>query len=50
MNGRILAAQAVDKRDEDSVKPFLQRFERPEIAFRAFYIDGCQAYYSTGVL
>ena len=45
-HGRILATQAVNKRDEESVKPFLQRFERLGIAFRAFYIDGCQPYYN----
>jgi transposase len=43
-HGRILATQAIDKRHEDSVKPFLQRFGRLGVAFRAFYIDGCQAY------
>jgi hypothetical protein len=45
-HGRILATQAVDKRDEDSVKPFLQRFKRLGVTFRAFYIDGCQAYFN----
>jgi hypothetical protein len=44
-HGRILATEAVDKREAASVRPFLERFERLGIAFRAFYIDGCQAYY-----
>jgi hypothetical protein len=45
-HGRILATEAVDKRDEERVKPFLRRFQRLGIPFRAFYIDGCQAYYN----
>lgn len=45
-HGRILAPEAVDKRDEERVKPFLKRFQRLGISFHAFYIDGCKAYYN----
>mgnify|MGYP001558540879 CR=1 FL=1 len=43
-HGRIIASQAVDKRDEESVKPFLQRMQRLGLKLERFYIDGCQAY------
>jgi Transposase len=45
-HGRLLATQAVDKRDEESVKPFLQRMKDLGLSLQAFYIDGCQAYYN----
>ncbi len=45
-HGRILSTQAVDKRDEESVKPFLQRMKDLGIKFQAFYTDGCQAYFN----
>jgi hypothetical protein len=43
-HGRIIATQGVDKRDEESVKPFLQRLQRLGLKLQTFYIDGCQAY------
>jgi len=45
-HGRILATQAVDKRDEESVKPFLQRMKDLGLRLQTFYIDGCQAYFN----
>ena len=42
--GRLLATQAVDERDEESVKPFLQRMKERGLHLQTFYIDGCQAY------
>jgi len=45
-HGRIIATQAVDQKDEESVKPFLQRLQRLGLKLNAFYIDGCQAYYN----
>jgi hypothetical protein len=45
-HGRILAAEEVKKRDEESVKPFLERFKQLGFCFHAFYIDGCMAYYN----
>jgi Transposase len=44
-HGRLLAAEEVDKRDEEHVKPFLQRFQRLGLQFTTFYIDHCQAYF-----
>lgn len=45
-HGRILATEAVDKRDEETVKPFLQRMKNLGLSFRAFYTDGCRAYFN----
>lgn len=45
-HGRILATEKVDKRDEESVKPFLQRMKNLGVPFRAFYTDGCRAYFN----
>jgi hypothetical protein len=45
-HGRMVATQAVDKRDEGSVKPFLQRMKDLGLRLQSFYIDGCQAYYN----
>ena len=45
-HGRIIATQAVDQKDEASVKPFLQRLQRLGLKLNTFYIDGCQAYYN----
>lgn len=45
-HGRLVATQAVDKRDEESVKPFLQRMKELGLPLQAFYIDGCQAYFN----
>jgi len=45
-HGRILAMEEVPKRDERHVVAFLQRFTNVGIKFRAFYIDGCKAYYN----
>jgi hypothetical protein len=43
-HGRIIAAQEVEKRDEESVKPFLERMKKFGLDFVAFYIDHWQAY------
>ncbi len=45
-HGRILATKPVDKRDEESVKPFLQRMKNLGLLFRVFYTDGCRAYFN----
>lgn len=45
-HGRILATEAVKKRDEKHVMPFLERFKALGLNFNAFYIDGCKAYYN----
>lgn len=43
-HGRIVTAQAVAKRDEAHVKPFLERLQKLGLQFTTFYIDHCQAY------
>lgn len=43
-HGRIVAAQEVAQRDEEHVKPFLQRLARLGLDLTTFYIDHCQAY------
>jgi len=45
-HGRLVATQAVDKRDEATVTPFLQRLQDLGLRLQAFYIDGCQAYFN----
>lgn len=45
-HGRLLATQTVDKRDEESVRPFLQRMKDLGLGLQVFYIDGCQAYFN----
>lgn len=45
-HGRIVATEEVDKRDEGSVVPFLERMKRLGLPLTAFYIDGCKAYYN----
>jgi hypothetical protein len=45
-HGRLLATQTVDKRDEESVRPFLQRLKDLGLGLQVFYIDGCQAYFN----
>lgn len=45
-HGRIITTQAVDKRDEENVKPFLQRIKDLGVPIKAFYTDGCKAYYN----
>ena len=45
-HGRIVATQAVDKKDEETVKPFLQRLQKLGLKLNTFYIDGCQAYHN----
>lgn len=45
-HGRIIATEQVDQRDEASVVPFLQRMKDLGLNYKAFYIDGCQAYYN----
>lgn len=44
-HGRLLATTEVDKRDEATVIPFLQRMKDLGLNLKAFYIDGCMAYY-----
>jgi hypothetical protein len=44
--GHLLATQAVAKRDEESVKPFLERMKELGLRFQPFYIDGCRAYFN----
>ena len=43
-HGRIVAVQEVEKRDEEHVKPFLERMKRLGLNLGAFYIDHWQAY------
>ena len=43
-HGRIIAAQEVEKRDEEHVKPLLERLKRLGLNLTTFYIDHCQAY------
>lgn len=43
-HGRIVTAQAVAKRDEEHVKPFLERLQKLGLELTTFYIDHCQAY------
>jgi len=45
-HGRVLATESVDKRDEESVKPFLQRMKNLGVSFQTFYTDGCKAYFN----
>jgi len=43
-HGRIIGWQEVEKRDEEHVKPFLERFKGLGLKIKTFYIDHCQAY------
>jgi hypothetical protein len=43
---KTFASKPVSKRDEETVKPFLQRMKNLKISFRAFYTDGCRAYFN----
>lgn len=43
-HGRIVAAQTVKKRDEEHVRPFLERLKRLGLDLQTFYIDHWQAY------
>lgn len=45
-HGRIVATEEVDKRDQASVVPFLQRLKDLGLEIGAFYTDGCKAYYN----
>lgn len=45
-HGRIVVTEEVDKRDEASVVPFLERLKGLGLPLKAFYIDGCKAYYN----
>ena len=45
-HGRIVAAEEVEKRDAEHVKPFLARLQRLGLNFTTFYIDHCQAYFN----
>lgn len=44
--GRILATEALKKRDKTQGVAFLERFKTLGLKFNAFYIDGCKAYYN----
>ena len=43
-HGRRLAAQAVEQRDEEQVKPWLERLKGLGLNLTTFYLDHCQAY------
>lgn len=43
-HGRLVAAQQVEKRDQEHVVPFLERLHRLGLNLSVFYIDHCQAY------
>ncbi|MGH9878822.1 MAG: transposase, partial [Nitrososphaerales archaeon] len=45
-HGRIVAAQEVEKRDEEHTKPFLERLKRLGLEIKVFYIDHWQAYFN----
>jgi hypothetical protein len=45
-HGRIIATQRVDKKDEETVRPFLERLRNLGLNLQTFYIDGCKAYYN----
>ncbi len=40
-HGRIVASQEVERRDEEHVKPFLERLQRLGLNLTTFYIDHC---------
>jgi hypothetical protein len=43
-HGRIIAQQEVEKRDEEHVKPFLERLKKLGLGVNTFYIDHWEAY------
>jgi hypothetical protein len=45
-HGRIVAIEEVEKRDEEHVKPFLERLKGLGLDLKAFYIDHWQAYFN----
>jgi len=45
-HGRILATEPVKKRDEETVKPFLQRMKNLGLSYTTCYTDGCRAYFN----
>ncbi len=45
-HGRIVAAEEVEKRDEEHTKPFLERLKRLGLNITVFYIDHWQAYFN----
>ena len=45
-HGRIVATHEVTKRDEEHVKPLLERLKRLGLNLTTFYIDHCQAYFN----
>jgi Transposase len=45
-HSRIVATEEVAGRDEESVVPFLERMKALGLPLKAFYIDGCKAYYN----
>jgi len=45
-HGRILASQPSEKKDEEAVKSFLQKFKDLKLNFKTFYTDGCIQYYN----
>jgi len=45
-HGRIVAAEEVEKRDEEHTKPFLERLKRLGLDLKVFYIDHWPAYFN----
>lgn len=45
-HGRIVAAEEVEKRDEEHTKPFLERLKRLGLKIKVFYIDHWPAYFN----
>jgi len=43
-HGRIITSQEIEKRDEEHVKPFIERLKSLGLKIKTFYIDHCQAY------
>lgn len=43
-HGRIVIAERVEKKDEEHVKAFLERFKRLGLTIKTFYIDHCETY------
>lgn len=45
-HGRIIDTEAIDDRDEDHVKPFLERIHALKLPIQTFYVDGCKTYWN----
>lgn len=46
-HGRLIGMEEVQKREEDTVKPFLRRFKTLGLGLKRFYIDGYKAYFNS---